>query len=145
MFEREPACRSRQSEFAVIIMLQLRPLRLLVAAAAATCAACSHQNGNIQGLYTEPGGATLRLAADRYEFCTKTCTSGALQARPLDDRSGRVSFFGVPVSAFFRERQARDGQVLTWGEGVETNYTLGPFGGASIEIDAARGLYFKRR
>ena len=126
------------------MMLQLRPLRLLLAAAAAACAACSYQNGDIQGLYREPGGATLRLAADRYEFCAKVCTTGALQVRPVDDRSGRISLFGIPVGAFFRERQARDGQVRTWGEGVETNYTLGRSGDASIEIDSARGLYFRR-
>lgn len=126
-------------------MVQIRYVRCLIAAAAATCAACSHQNGSVQGLYYEPGGATLRLAADRYEFCEKICTSGTFQVRSVDEGSGRVSFNGVPVSAFFRERQARDGQVRTWGEGVETNYTFGRLGGANIEIDAARGLYFKRR
>lgn len=126
-------------------MFSFRPYQLLVAIGAVACSACSHQNGTLQGLYTEPGGNTLRVAADRYEFCAKVCTGGAIQVRPVDDRSGRVAFVGVPVAAFFRERQAPNGQVRTWGEGAETNYSFGRLGGASIEIDAARGLYFKRR
>lgn len=117
----------------------------LLVAAALACAACAHEKGTIQGLYSEPGGATLRLAANRYQFCTKTCTEGAMQVRPVDARSGRITLMGVPVMGFFRQRQAPNGQVRTWGEGVETNYSFGRFGGASIEIDASKNLYFKRR
>jgi hypothetical protein len=113
---------------------------------ALACAACSTGSGRIDGRYVGPGGATLKLAGDTYQFCNKACTSGRMEVRPAGKRSGRVTFYGGPVSAFFRNAQQGPAKDLrTWGDGVETGYEFGPFGGAYIDIDPGRHIYFKRR
>jgi len=120
-------------------------LRISIFALALACTACSTGNGSIDGLYSGPGGATLKLAGNRYEFCNRGCTGGQMEVRPAGKRSGRVTFYGIPVGAFFRNAQQGPAKNLrTWADGVETAYQFGPFGGAYIEINPDRGVYFKR-
>ena len=121
-------------------------LRPLVLGLALSLAACTSAGGRIDGRYVGPGGATLKVAGNRYEFCGQACTSGRMEIRPLDKRSGRVTFYGVPVGAYFRNSQQGPSAALrTWGEGVETGYRFGMMGGAYIDIDPDRSIYFKRR
>jgi hypothetical protein len=68
-----------------------------------------------------------------------------MEVRPSGKRSGRVTFYGVPVSAYFRNSQDGPSSSLrSWADGLETSYGFGLMGGARIDIDADRGLYFKR-
>ena len=120
-------------------------LRFSILAIALSCTACSTVNGSVDGQYSGPNGATLKLAGDRYEFCATTCTNGQMEVRPSDKRSGRVTFYGVPVGAFFRNAQQGPANNLrTWADGVETGYEFGMFGRAYIDINPSRGLYFKQ-
>ena len=119
-------------------------MRYLLAATVA-CVACSTTNASINGDYSGPNGATLKLAGDRYEFCAKVCTGGQMEVRPTGKRSGRVTFYGIPVGAFFRSAQQGPANGLrTWADGVETGYEFGVFGKAYIDINPDRGIYFKR-
>jgi hypothetical protein len=109
-----------------------------------TCAACSSVTSTIDGQYSGPNGATLKLDGKRYEFCQTACSGGAMEVRHSGQRSGRVTFYGVPVAGYFRNAQGPSTTVRTWGDGVETGYRLGALGGAYIDIDPGRGLYFER-
>lgn len=121
-------------------------LRYSIFALALVCTACSTGGRTIDGLYSAPGGATLKLTAGRYEFCDKACTSGRVEVRPSDKRTGRVTFYGVPVGTYFRNaQQGSDTGLRTWADGVETGYEFGRLGGAYIDIDASHGVYFKRQ
>lgn len=121
-------------------------MRLSVVLLPLICAGCTTVNSGIYGQYDGPGGATLRLADKHYEFCNGRCSGGLLEVRPSGKRTGRVTFYGVPVAAYFRGAQGGPNASLrTWGEGVETRYRVTPSGGVSIEIDARHGAYFKRR
>lgn len=130
----------------IVALIQGNPLRRFsVLALALTCTACAAGTGSIDGLYSGPNGATLQLAGDRYEFCNKGCTDGRVEVRPSGKRSGRVTFFGIPVGAFFRNAQQGPAPNLrTWADGAETSYGFGMLGDAYIDIDPNRGLYFKR-
>lgn len=89
----------------------------------------------------------MTLVQTRYQFCNKGCTSGLMEVRPLGKGVGRVTFYGVPVTAYFRSTQRGAGRtsLRTWSDGVETGYRVEPSGGVSIDIDPSRGAYFKRR
>jgi hypothetical protein len=121
-------------------------IRVSVVLLSLACAASSTVRSGIDGQYDGPGGVTLKLARTRYEFCNKGCSSGLIEVRPSGMSTGRVTFYGVPVTAYFRsaQRGASSAGLRTWGEGVETGYRLGRLG-VSIDIDREHGLLFKRR
>jgi hypothetical protein len=121
-------------------------LRYSIIAVALGCTACSTGSTNIDGLYAGPSGATIKLADGHYEFCEKACTSGRVEIRPTGQRAGRVTFYGIPVGAYFRNAQQGPATSLrTWADGVETGYEFGTLGDAYIDIDASHGVYFKRQ